>query len=364
MTDSIRVTLTPDKIIVQPDGTPVESVITIQNAGATVDQYAVELDQLPTTWYSLANTSVALFPQDKEDAKLVLHPPKGGNTKAGTYPFTVTVLSRADPSLTTRVEGTLQIGSVASFDVSMSPSKVVGRKGHYTITMRNGGNADLEVELEGADSEGDCRYSFEPKQVSLEAGAKSTTRLDVQARRFWLVGPRKQFDIQVRATPRTGAMKTVNAQFTHTPMFRTWRPIRRVIFLLVLLAVIAGALAEVGGVNGLHNRAQDLNTATCSHLSLFCSGSSAPMSAKPQPTPVGQQQHGTATFVDQFRAFHLAAPKLVGQPLENESTMAQIATQLTTNGLLLFDHKSGHAFLVGHDATVWEFHKNQLQQVR
>lgn len=364
MADSIRVTLTPDKLIVQPDGTPVESVITIQNTGAAVDQYAVELDQLPTTWYSLANTSVALFPQDKEDAKLVLHPPKGGTAKAGTYPFTVTVLSRADPSVTTRVEGSLQIGSVSSFELSITPSKVVGRKGRYTITMRNGGNADLEVELEGTDGDGDCRYGFEPKQVSVEAGAKATAQLDVRARRFSLVGARKQFDIQVRATPRTGSAKTVNAQFMHTPMFRTWRPIRRVIILLVLLLVIIGALAAVGGMNGLHNRAQDLNSATCSHLSLFCSGSAAPMSSQPPPTPVGAQQHGAATFVDQFRAFHLAAPKLVGQPLENENTMSQIATQLTTNGLLLFDHKSGHAFLVGHDATVWEFHNNRLQQVR
>src|SRR5207302_5886112 len=128
MADSIRVTLTPDRMTVQPDSEPLESMITIQNAGATVDQYAVELDQLPTTWYTLSNTSVALFPQDKEEAKLLIHPTKGGGTKAGTYPFTVTVLSRADPTQTTRAEGTLLIGAVAAFDMAMSPTKVTGRK--------------------------------------------------------------------------------------------------------------------------------------------------------------------------------------------------------------------------------------------
>ncbi len=64
MSDSIRVSLTPDSLKTMPAGDAVEAVVTIQNVGTSVDQYAVELDGLPTTWYNLSNESVALFPQD------------------------------------------------------------------------------------------------------------------------------------------------------------------------------------------------------------------------------------------------------------------------------------------------------------
>src|SRR5579875_1853870 len=121
MSDAIRVSLSPDTLKAMPSGDAVEAIVTIQNVGTSVDQYAVELDGLPTTWYSLSNESVALFPQDKEEAKIVIRPPKGGNVRAGAYPFTVTVLSRADATETSRIEGTLEIGAVASFELDMSP---------------------------------------------------------------------------------------------------------------------------------------------------------------------------------------------------------------------------------------------------
>src|SRR6185312_1705805 len=127
MADSIKVSLNPDRIVVNQGGATVDCEVTIQNVGTTVDQYAVELDQLPSTWYSLSNVAVALFPQDKETATLSNHPPQGSVTKAGTYPFTVTALSRADPSQTSRAEGVLQVGAVTSFEVQITPSKMTGR---------------------------------------------------------------------------------------------------------------------------------------------------------------------------------------------------------------------------------------------
>ena len=126
--------------------------VVIQNMGTTVDQYAVELDQLPSTWYSLSNVAVALFPQDKEVAKLTIHPPPGNATKAGTYPFSVTALSRADPSQSSRAEGVLQVGAVTSFEMQITPAKMTARRGKYTLNLKNGGNADIQAELTAEDS--------------------------------------------------------------------------------------------------------------------------------------------------------------------------------------------------------------------
>lgn len=377
MADAIRVTLTPDRVTVQPDGEPAELMITIQNTGATVDQYAVELDQLPNTWYSLSNTAVALFPQDKEEARLLIQPPKG-SSKAGTYPFTVTVLSRADPSQSTRVEGTLQIGAVAAFDMAMSPTRVSGRKGRYALTLRNGGNADTEVALEAIDTEENCRYRFQHNNVHLAPGAKQQVGLTVKARRSSLVGTKKTFDFQVKGTPSKGDPKQMQAQLIHKPWFRTWQPVRRLGALIVIVAAVLVALAVIGP-SGMSTKGTNLKssvqTFVCGHAKVWCNGAATATPAggagpvptiNPSiPTPVGAAPAtGTPMYVFAFKDFHDHAPTLVGQPLINESTNNGIATQLTSNGMLLYDHKSGYSFLVRNDQTVWEYFNKITQQVR
>src|SRR6185312_16337303 len=208
MADSIRISLSPDRIVVNQGAGPVDCEVVIQNMGTTVDQYAVELDQLPSTWYSLSNVAVALFPQDKEVAKLTIHPPPGNATKAGTYPFTVTALSRADPSQSTRAEGVLQVGAVTSFEMQITPTKLTARKGKYTLNLKNGGNADIQAELTAEDSEDACRFKFKPQTVNLAAGQKTAVRLIVKPRRSNIAGARKYFDFQVKATPSAGPTKS------------------------------------------------------------------------------------------------------------------------------------------------------------
>jgi hypothetical protein len=374
MADAIRVTLSPDRLVVQPDSDPIETTITIQNNGATVDQYAVELDQLPTTWYTLSNTSVALFPQDKEEAKLVVHPPKGAAAKAGNYPFSVTVLSRADATQTTRVDGMLQVGSVGAFDTVIAPSKLVGRRGRYMLHLNNGGNADVNVELSATDPGNKCRFQFQPQKVTLVAGMRSTVPVIVKPRRNWLVGARKNFDFQVKAAPDNGAAKMVTGILVHKPMFRTLRPVRNFFILLVLLILILVGLRMLNGSGGVDGATLKNNAVSysCKHLNVLCNqvatATPAPsptptpkprMVVKPKPKPIK-----TYPFVGAFKAFHKLAPSLVGQGLEYESTNSRVASQRTTTGALLFDRKDGHTFLVRNDHTIWLFYQGVIQEVR
>ncbi|HVC82457.1 MAG TPA: hypothetical protein VNL35_18375 [Chloroflexota bacterium] len=355
MAEAIRISLNPDRLVAKQDGAPVESEIIIQNLGSTVDQYAVELDQLPSTWYSLSNVSVALFPQDKETAKLVIHPPQGSGTKAGTYPFTVTALSRADPSQSSRADGVLQIGSVASFEAQINPSKITGRRGKYTLTLKNGGNADIEVELSAEDAEDGCGFSFSPKVAHIAAGQKATVNLRVRPRRSSIAGPRKYFDFQVKAAPNAGPAKTMTAQLIHKPFFLTWRPLRRLIFLFIVLAAIVTGYLYVEA-----NHLSLANSKICNNSKLpFCSNNSAAM-----PTPVGQVGGGKPRFIGAFNDFHQHYRALVGDPVENESTYKGVATQFTSTGMLIYDHHGGVSFLVRHDSTVYKFDNGVSVQVR
>jgi hypothetical protein len=374
MAEAIRVTLSPDRLVVQPDGDPVETTITIQNNGASVDQYAVELDQLPTTWYTLSNTSVALFPQDKEEAKLIIHPPKGAAAKAGNYPFSVTALSRADSTQATRVDGMVQIGSVGAFDFALAPPKLVGRRGKYMLHLNNGGNADVNVDLTATDPGDKCRFTFSPQKVTLVAGLRSSVPVVVRPKRNWLVGPRKNFDFTVRAAPNNGPVKTANGVLVHKPMFRTLRPLRNLILLLILLILIAVGIRALNGSGGLHTATWKNNAATfsCKHINVWCNAVATPTAlptpiptplpkphAKPKPKPVKRYP-----FVGAFKDFYTLAPTVIGKGLEFERTNSRVATQRTTTGVLLFDRKDGHTFLVTTDGNIWLYFKGKVQEVR
>ena len=356
---AIRITLLPDTLQAAPDGGPVESIITVQNTGPAVDQYAVELDGLPTTWYTLSSTAVALFPQDKDEAKLIIRPPKGPGVKAGVYPFTVTALSRADPSQTSRAEGTLQIGAVAAFDLDMSPRKVIGRKGRYNLTLRNGGNADLDVALSAQDTEEGCRYTFKPADPTLTPGQRASVRLTVRANRSGFVGQKKQYDFQVTAKPSQGEPKTIPGQLVHAPRFRTWKPMRRMTLVVILLALLAGAFTVRAQI--LPHIAPPLR-AVCTRLHVSCTwlNTSSPVVAPPvcsHARPCG--------YIATFRLFHRHDPHLIGQPMQNEHRLKSgFTTQQTTTGLLIYDPTSGHAFFVPKDTSskVYEFHAGALHE--
>ena len=354
MSDAIRVRVVPDSLQVLPNGDAVEAVVTVQNTGVAVDQYAVELDGLPTTWYTLSTASVALFPQDKDEARLVIRPPKGNGARAGFYPFNVVVVSRADASQTSRAEATLQIGTVETFEVDMSPRKVIGRRGRYNLTMRNGGNTDLDVALEGGDAEELCRYTFTPATLQLSAGQMAAVALLVRPRRSGWIGAAKTIDFQVKVKRGQGDPKTVPGQLIHTPRLRSWKPIRRLLILILLLALAAIGINAAGGPSGLQTQwNRTAAPAICHRLQFACTLLNQAQ-RRPHLTPPAHQ--ATYTYLGEFRDFYRHAPRLVGRPISREHvTGPGFATQRTTHGVLIYDGLMNHSYFVSRDLTVYEY---------
>ncbi len=354
MSDAIRVQVVPDALQVVPDGEAVEAVVMVQNTGVAVDQYAVELDGLPTTWYTLSTASVALFPQDKDEAKLMIRPPKGSGARAGAYPFNVVVVSRADATQTSRAEATLQIGTIETFDVDMSPRKVIGRRGRYNLTMRNGGNSDVSVAMEGNDAEESCRYTFTPDTLQLSAGQMAAVTLLVRPRRSGWVGAAKPIDFQVKVKPGQGDPKTVQGQLIHTPRLRSWKPIRRLVMLILILALVAVGINAAGGPAGLQTKWNRTAAPAICHRVQFACGLFNQTQRRPHTntTPPAHQ----VAYLGEFRDFYQHAPRLVGRPIGREHvTSPGFATQRTTRGVLIYDGLMNHAYFVSADLTVYEY---------
>jgi len=269
MSDKIRVSLQPSTIEVEADGAPQEVVLSVQNVADYVDQYSIELGGLDARWYTLPLSSVSLFPQDRDEVRIQIHPRKDGGAKAGEYPFSVRVVSRAAPGESTVVEGKLEIRAFAVFVAEIvPPSKVVcRRKAEFRIRIINRGNVDISLAPSAADREEGCRFAFQPPKPTIPAGtpvSSTEMRLIARPRRSFWIGPTKQYEVTLTLAPEKakGERKTLSCQVVHRPLLPSWRPVWRWTkrLALVLALIIAGllgaqAIEGEGGIDALPNAA-------------------------------------------------------------------------------------------------------------
>jgi len=96
MPDKIEARIEPSVFLVTA-GDSLEAAVSLRNLGQTVDQFSVAVEGLPAEWYTLPVASVALFPNDNDKLKLIIHPPAGDSLKSGAYPFKVNISSQETP---------------------------------------------------------------------------------------------------------------------------------------------------------------------------------------------------------------------------------------------------------------------------
>lgn len=226
MSDKIRVTVTPESLVTMA-GETVEASATLHNLGQTIDQLTVSIEGLDASWYTLPVSSVALFPNDKDNLKIILCPPKTIETKAGSYPFRIKVTSQADSTETATVDLNIEIKALPELEVSISPPRIVGRKGVYQIEARNPGDSEAQLQLEASDAQGILRYHLHPEFLTVPGKSQATSILEVSLGWMAFFGGDKEFDFQVLATlPEAEEGKTVDGQLVRIPWYRMLTQIR------------------------------------------------------------------------------------------------------------------------------------------
>jgi hypothetical protein len=241
---TITVELSQPHVEMEPGGTPVEVVATLQNLSNVVEQYSIEVTGLEADWFTAPVASVSLFPQDKDQVRISLHPPKRPGLRAGSYPFRVVARARGNATQTSAA-GVLDVRGVAIYRiVDLSPRRLTARgSGTYRLEIANSGAADVRLGLEGADPEKQCNFRFPKGEPLVTAGGKGDYPVVVQPRKRPWIGPEKSYDFTISARPidARGEPQVVSGQFTHKPMFRSfpiWPILKWVLIALVLLAVV------------------------------------------------------------------------------------------------------------------------------
>lgn len=360
--EPVVVQLTPPAIQIAAGGAPVEIQANIRNAGATVDQYSIEIENLDPTWYTITEQSVALFPGDSAPITIKIHPPKSSNTRAGSYKFIVRARSNADPSLVGTTKGEIQVGGYTNFQVELAPKKSTGRKGRYRLNLSNGGNSEVQLELTGRDPESNLRYGFRPSTPTVQPGGRQVVPVTVKPSGFRLVGSQTSHRFSLLARPTDGDekdAKEVQGELVHKPMFKSWRGpiILGALFALLLCFILfkpsinpcAREFFIFPAPNGVSS-ARFYASMLCDNYDLSLGG--------PKRQALSEEKCGSAQGFSEVRKQHDA---LVGGCIETEYYDTAIfggrsnAHQKTTKGQLLYLRDSGQIYFISDDDTMYAF---------
>jgi uncharacterized membrane protein len=226
MSGKIQVNLPSESLTVMA-GETVETSATLHNLGQTIDQFTVSIEGLDASWFTLPVSSVALFPNDKDNLKIILSPPKAAETKAGSYPFRIRVASQADPTEIATVDLSIEVQALPEIELSISPPRIVGRKGMYQIEVRNPGDREAKLNLEASDDQGILRYHLQPEFLTVPGKGQAHSTLEVSLGWMAFFGGEKEFNFQILATlPEAEEGKTVDGQLVRIPWYRMLTQIR------------------------------------------------------------------------------------------------------------------------------------------
>jgi uncharacterized membrane protein len=182
---------------------PATIAATVSNNGSEIDQYAMTIAPLDPSWYTIDPESFRLFPGDKADITLKLHPPLDVNTRSGRYPFTVQASSLNKPELVSEASALVDV-EAEGVDLILQPSSVqlsAEKPVSVSAVVTNTGAKidQYTLEIDGVGSEW---YKLGFQQISLLSGESKQVPVKLQPPEGG-INAAQRIDFVVRARSRT-----------------------------------------------------------------------------------------------------------------------------------------------------------------
>jgi uncharacterized membrane protein len=230
MPETIQVEINP-KSFVMAKGATAEATATVWNRGEVIDQAVINIEGIDAQWYTVPVSSVALFPNDRDNFKIILHLPDTPEIRDGSYTFYANVVSQENRERATRIPLTIEIRSRPKVRLSISPDSLSGRQGSFQVTVENPSDGEVVVSLK-LDGATQIRHSLKPNSLTVPAHGRADSDLDVKV--GWLpfiTGPEKAINFTVSAKPVTANLLseeavTVKGQFINRPWYKALATIK------------------------------------------------------------------------------------------------------------------------------------------
>jgi len=178
MPNKIKVTATPNSLVTKV-GDKVETNLNLRNLGQTIDQLTISIEGLDADWYAIPVSSVALFPNDEDNLKIILEPPKADKIRAGLYTFHIQVSSQTNPEEINSIDMSLEIQAVPELEISISPQSITGSRGIYHIEINNPGESEVNIQLQCSDPNGALKYYLQSEYLTILPNRHSQISLEV-----------------------------------------------------------------------------------------------------------------------------------------------------------------------------------------
>jgi hypothetical protein len=197
---SVDVTVSPERIEVQPEKGPVPISVSIYNATPIIDEFSVTLIG-GGGWLAFEEQKVSLFPNKGTSRDIVVSITPGVAVPAGERLVLVRVTSVGNPDMQQSAQLVILVGAGdGGEELRLEPQVVNGGSvGRFQATVRNHGGGALQVVLSGEDPEGAVSFSFAPSAMTLPAFGEATSLLTVRAPRPYY-GPDRTRQLTVRAS--------------------------------------------------------------------------------------------------------------------------------------------------------------------
>jgi beta-lactam-binding protein with PASTA domain len=216
----------------------------IRNQSDVVDNFDLSVRGLPEGWWTIAPATAYLVPYGsggtyEQEVQIHLHPPRTPQAQARPWSFEVVAVSRAYGGEVAAAAATLTIGVYTELATELRPERASGRlKARYVLTVHNKANARTEVDLEAADTDGECDFRFAEPRIALEPGNGMECPFTVFPPKQKWIGRSVDRQFQLNATPvgAEGPVPPRMATFRQKPWLPWWMSI--VAPLVVALAVV------------------------------------------------------------------------------------------------------------------------------
>lgn len=194
-------------------GETVQTKAVIHNSGNTAAQFTFRIEGLDPDWYNLPVASTTLFPNDEEKLLITFHPPGTDKAKAGLYPFCFIIDCPENPDDTELVELTLEVKEHPELKLYISPERISGKKGEYTITAYNPSDEPFNITLSIADQDRLIKCQLEPAILTIPANESKSSTLRVKRKWLHFIHRRKAYHFTVAARQAdSDLIRTVSGQ--------------------------------------------------------------------------------------------------------------------------------------------------------
>lgn len=227
-------------------GAHVHAALTIQNLGADLDRFYVEVEGVPKEWVRVDRVELELNPGQKAPVTISFKPIRRSDSKPGDYNVIVRVRAKSRPAQFVEAPMLLRVLAYSGFGVALATPRIqVGEP--FDLHLHNQGSAPLTLNLSGASPESGLLFDIRPPVLTLAPGERRQIGGYVRPRRSFFVGRERErrFDLLIRSQDASGFLTPVQGTLIEKSSPIMWAAAIGVplIALLALGAIVLGITA-------------------------------------------------------------------------------------------------------------------------